>query len=60
MNPIRFTVLVNLASLLAGGSLFGQSTVITYQGRVPSGGDDFTGTGQFKFTLMNRENGGAK
>jgi len=29
-----------------------QNTVVTYQGRVQSGGNDFTGSGQFKFALV--------
>lgn len=34
----------------------GQSSVLTYQGRVQSGGNNFTGTGQFKFALVTVTN----
>jgi len=45
--------LAMLSSLnLELSTAFAQSTVVTYQGRVQSGGEDFTGTGQFKFALV--------
>src|SRR5262245_29732585 len=50
--------LISLLALSAGApaTLFGQSSVVTYQGRVQSGGDDFTGNGQFKFALVTSSN----
>jgi len=48
-----FTALV-LALGLAGQFLLAQvPSVISYQGRVKTGGSDFTGTGQFKFALID-------
>jgi hypothetical protein len=55
---------LNLAAvcicLLALGSALStalaQNTVVTYQGRVQSGGSDFTGAGQFKFALVTSTN----
>ena len=49
--------LLVLASLLVGAhAAAAQSTSITYQGRVQSGGTNFTGEGQFKFALLTGTN----
>jgi len=48
-----------LTALLCSMSVIpaiGQNSVITYQGRVQSGGGGFTGTGQFKFALVTSLN----
>src|SRR6266404_3662967 len=37
-------------------TLFAQSTVFTYQGRVLDNGTNFTGAGQFKFALVTSTN----
>ena len=47
---IGLTLAVSLTGLIA------QSTVVTYQGRVQSGGSDFTGEGQFKLALVTVAN----
>jgi hypothetical protein len=47
-------ILVILNSQLS--TLFAQSTVVTYQGRVTSHGTNFTGAGQFKFALVTSTN----
>ncbi len=50
--------LSNLKTLLAllpvafAASIHAQNNVVTYQGRVQSGGTDFTGAGQIKFALV--------
>ena len=60
MNPIRFTVLTTLASLLAasGGSLFGQGTGISYQGRLDDGSSPANGSYDLRFTLFSASSGG--
>ncbi|HUA64600.1 MAG TPA: tail fiber domain-containing protein [Alphaproteobacteria bacterium] len=36
---------------------FGQSTAVTYQGRITDNGTNFSGTGQFQFALVTSTNG---
>jgi len=50
---VRNAFVSSIVSLLAvAGSVWGQ-VPINYQGRVTVGGTNFTGTGQFKFALVN-------
>jgi len=57
MKSTRFFHLVAVASatlfLLVATGLAQVPQLINYQGRVAVGGTNFTGTGQFKFTLVN-------
>ncbi len=55
-TPVRLALLAVVASLIVPLSAFAQNTVVTYQGRVQSGGADFSGTGQFKFALVTATN----
>jgi hypothetical protein len=52
----RLSNLLALWCVALTTNLCAQSTVVTYQGRVQSGGDDFTGNGQFKFALVTSSN----
>lgn len=49
-------VLCVLAAILSAPFTFGQNTTFTYQGRVTSGGNAFSGAGQFKFALVTSTN----
>ena len=49
-------VLGVLAAILSAPFTFGQNTTFTYQGRVTSGGNAFSGVGQFKFALVTSTN----
>jgi hypothetical protein len=42
--------------IVTSASLLADSGVMTYQGRVQSGGSDFSGTGLFKFALVTSSN----
>jgi hypothetical protein len=41
--------------VLSSPPLLAQTGIMTYQGRVQSGGSDFTGTGDFKFALVSSD-----
>ncbi|HSO18535.1 MAG TPA: hypothetical protein VLT88_03695, partial [Desulfosarcina sp.] len=53
LHPCLLAVL-SIATFITG--LQAQNDVITYQGRVRSGGVDFTGVGRFKFALVTSVN----
>lgn len=50
------TLFVALSLLIGVIQLHAQDSVVTYQGRVTSGGTNFTGSGQFKFALVTSTN----
>ena len=54
-NRLR-SLLVLLLWLAAAGAARAQNTLVTYQGRVTSGGTNFSGAGQFKFALVTSTN----
>lgn len=53
MKSLICTLLVALTGVIP---LHAQNSVVTYQGRVTSGGANFTGSGQFKFALVTGTN----
>jgi hypothetical protein len=56
MNTRLQSLLIGLTLAVSITGLIAQNTVVTYQGRVQSGGSDFTGAGQFKFALVTVTN----
>ncbi|MBI5383253.1 MAG: tail fiber domain-containing protein [Verrucomicrobia bacterium] len=58
MTRLRLLALLALLSTLnlRLSTVSAQNTVVTYQGRVQSGGSDFNGSGQFKFALVTSSN----
>jgi len=55
-SPSRLVALIHVCLLVALGSLTAHAAtpgIINYQGRVQSNSVDFTGTGQFRFALVN-------
>jgi hypothetical protein len=49
-------IVTSILGIVTSLSVFADSGVMTYQGRVQSGGTDFTGTGQFKLALVTSSN----
>jgi hypothetical protein len=56
METRLHSILIWLTLAVSVIGLPAQNTVVTYQGRVQTGGSDFTGPGQFKFALVTVTN----
>jgi hypothetical protein len=50
------SILAALLSVVFTAEIAAQNDIVTYQGRVQSGGSNFTGAGQFKFALVTVTN----